>query len=236
MPTRPAGVESFGLPPIPGWLRNLLIALFAMYVVELLVNTVVPLYAALAWFDLSVAPWQILTRYLVQGPSVLRVVFDLLILYSIVPKVFVRLGWAETNRAVVAVAIGGTLLAGILGAIGFAAPPGLGWHGLSIGALTVFGLLNPDATVLFSFIFPVSGRVIALGTGVLCGLILLASPTMVSAEDLGSWLGIMAWYHSVGPGGRRRQLIAKSKNIERDLRKFSVLQGGKNSGTDETYH
>ena len=223
------------------WLRNLLVVLFALYVVELVADNLLPfsLYSLFAWYDLVESPWQIVTRYALQGQNVLRVVFDLLILYSIVPRVLEGLGWREMNRATAAIVIGGTATAGVLGALHLASAPNLGWHGLSVGALTVFGLLNPDATILFSFIFPVPGRVIAWGTGVICALVFLSSPTMIAADDLGSWLGIMAWYASVGPGGRRRKLMTKGRKLADDIARFKVLPGGKNQGgknRDETFH
>ena len=68
----------------------------------------------------------------------------------------------------------------------------------------------------------------------LCALVLLASPSMIAADDLGAWAGVLAWYFAFGPGAHRRGLVGKSEKRERDVGRFSVLQGGKN--TDDTFH
>jgi hypothetical protein len=237
MAQRPANVDTFGMPPLPAWLRNLLIGLVALYLVEVALANVVgaSLYSALAWFDPIAAPWQIVTRYLVQGlgsQPVMRLLFDLLLIYFLAPQVASAFDNRQRQQILVACIAGGTLVAGLLGAVGFAVAPAMGWHGLSIALITLFGLSNPEGVIRWNFVFPIPGKVIAWGTGVVNALILLGEHSMMAADDFGVWAGVMAWWFFVGPGARRRQLIGKTKKLERDLRNLQVLPGGR----DETFH
>lgn len=243
MPPSTARTESFGLPPIPMWLRNLLIGLCALYLFEVVLVNLLGwptgngqlVYQWVAWFDLTEGPWQILTRYLVQGlgrNAVFRLVFDLLLLYFLAPTVVAAFDLRQRGQLLAAVVIGGTVMAGLLGALGLAQPPALGWHGLSVAMITLFGLTNPEGVIRWNFLFPIPGRVIAWGTGVINLLVLLGDRSMIAADDFGVWAGVMVWFHLLGPGARRRRLLQQSQKIERDLRNFQVLPGGR----DETFH
>lgn len=239
MPMNVRPVDPSGMPPIPRWLRDALIALFGLYVLEVvLVSAVLPaerFYAQVAWFDAVAAPWQVVTRYFVQGlgsSATMRVVFDLLLLYFLVPALGEQVSRREASQVLAAAVVGGTVAAGSLAAVGFVGAPALGWHALATGALALFGWLNPGAIIRFNLLIPVSGRVIAWGTGVISALIVLGDRTMGAADDLGAWIGVLAWYHLWGPGGRRRQLAQQGRRIERKAQRFQVLPGGK----DEMFH
>jgi len=59
-------------------------------------------------------------------------------------------------------------------------------------------------------------------------LFFLYSPNLGTAQHLGSWLGLMVWWFGTGPGSRGRKLKAKGRKVEKDLKRFKVLEGGQN--------
>jgi hypothetical protein len=77
------------------------------------------------------------------------------------------------------------------------------------------------------FVLPVSGRMIVWGTLIVLVLMLLAAPVTASLEPMGVWLGAWAWWNYRGPGARRRNLKRQAHKIERELRSFQVIEGGR---------
>lgn len=223
-----------GFPPLEPWLRNLLVALFALYVVELVLrNTGFDVYDA-AWrpFGAGFAAWQPVTRILVQGDSVLTVVFGLLTLYFLVPTVLGHLGADRLRQALAAGFVGGTA-ATLLLALAFADQGMLtGWAPtVIVTLLALFGLVAPEATIYLMFVLPVSARFLMYATGVFATLTLIVVPrAMGSAESFGVFFGVLGWWYGLGPGARRRDLKKKAAKIERELRRFEVIEGGRAQG------
>ena len=137
-------------------------------------------------------------------------------------------------RAAAACPLGATLVPLGLDILGLGHGAAYGWSPLvSIGALCLFGLAHPQAQVLLFFVIPVSAPVFVWGSLGLSILLLLAafgSPyqsTMHAAQYLGAWLGAWGWWQTMGPGGHRRQLRREAASVRSQLRRFEVLQGGK---------
>jgi hypothetical protein len=236
------------LPTLLPWHRNLLVALFAAYVVELVLNLAgVPLYGLLAWHGFSTeafAAWQPFTRVLVQGAdrsAVFGVLFGLMIAYFFLGPLEEMLGRRKMLAAVVAGAVVGTLLPLSLDAIELLRGPdvALGWSFLVLALPTLFGLARPEADVLLYF-FPVKAKVFLWGGLVVALLLILVDQSLSSFQTLGVWVGVYGWWNLLGPGARRRDLKRQGAKIERELRKFQVLEGGRRSnrppGHDETVH
>jgi hypothetical protein len=147
----------------------------------------------------------------------------------------------QLGRAVAAAAVAGTLLPLAIDALGLLGGPGaaLGWTFLVLALPTLFGLARPDADVLL-LIFPVKARVFLWGALVVALLILLVEQSLDSFATLGVWLGVFGWWNLLGPGARRRDLKRQSRGIERELRRFQVLEGGRTGKNrppdDETVH
>jgi hypothetical protein len=231
-----ATAEVFGLPPIHPWIRNLMIGLFGLYVAELIgVNAVGQgLYSLLALHPVGdgFAPWQLLTRYLVQGPQVMSVMFGLLMLYFALPLMDRFFSRSQLLQVLAAMFVGGTVLSLGLAALGIVGGLALGWGMVLTGLFALVGLAMPSMEFRLFFLIPVRASYFVWGAGVIAGLLLLASPSLSSADYLGSWLGVVAWWYLLGPGGRRRKLIQQSKKIEKELMKFQVIQGGRNRDDD----
>jgi len=233
------------LPTLLPWHRNLLIALFAAYVLELILNLAgVPLYRLLPWHALSTGafePWQPFTRVLVQGANngaVFGVLFGLMMVYFFLGPLEEALGRRKLGIAVLVGAVVGTLLPFLLDVIGLLTPDvALGWSFLVMALPTLFGLARPEADVLLYF-FPVKAKVFLWGGLVVALLLVLVGQTLSSFQTLGVWVGVYGWWHLAGPGARRRDLKRQGRNIEKELRKFQVLEGGRRNRppSDETVH
>ena len=228
------GGPEFRFPTLYPWMRNLLIGMFALYVVELAsYNAGFDPYV-LAWLPIGngFAPWQPLTRFLVQGPSVFSVLMGMLLVYFLLPAVWEHVDPRRLRDALIAGVIGGTLLPFGLDLVLADTGPLMGWTTLAFIYLpTVFGLSMPNQTVYLMFAIPVNGRFILGMTGVVAVLVLLfgAGATLQSAEPAGAFVGIVGWWQVLGPGARRRELKKKAASIERELRRFEVIEGGKST-------
>lgn len=221
------------LPPLEPWLRNLLVGLFGLYVVELILRNVgVPVYA-LAWapFDKGFSVWQPATRFVVQGDdsgAAFSVLVGLLVLYFMLPAVEQLMAWAQVRSAVVFGAVGGTAFALALDAVGLIPGGGtMGWTLAITSLIVLFGLAMPQGTVQLFFVLPVTGQVIVWGTLALSLVFFLLGRSLGTAEALGTWIGVYSWWHLLGPGARRRQLLNKASSIEKELRRFEVIEGGR---------
>ena len=224
----------YAIPTPEGWQRNLIIALFLAYVVELiLANLDVPLYVLLAWSNWiggegAFEAWQPATRFLIQGRSaVVSVLISLVVLYFFLPAMDAVVDRRALGRAVAAGAIGGTILPLVLDVWGILeAQPLMGWQNLVLVLPVLFGIARPDQDILL-VVFPIKAKWFLWGSLVLALLLILAEQTLGSFELLGVWLGVAGWWHGLGPGRRRRELRQRASGIERELSRFQVLDGGR---------
>jgi len=235
-PRQPLPAEvSYQLPPFTPTLRNLLIGLFALYATELTARNLLGLpIDALVWrsFGEGFAPWQPLTRYLIQGQGVFNVVIAGLFLYFLLPPLERLAPTRRIAEAVLVSAVGGTLLTLALDAVGLVHGQTFGWGLLASVLLVLFGLYQPTAVIRLFFVIPIPAQMLVWGTGLLSGLLLLASFDLQSADFFGTFLGTLAWWRWRGPHARRRQLVKEGERIERELRRFQVLEGGRNGPRD----
>lgn len=226
------------LPPAPRWIRLLCGGLLALFVTELLLRLAGVPVDILAWFPFGngFQPWQILTRYFVQGGdpgSVFRTLIGLVVIW---------LGLAQLDRklagqAAVAGMIGGTGLALLLDAAGILqAIPERGWNGILPALFVLWGLQRPDAQILAYFVLPISGKMLVWGSLAISALFFLSQQSLGTADAIGSWAGVYAWYHWIGPGSRKRKLRAKGRALEKELSRFKVIDGGKDDRGDPWVH
>lgn len=228
----------YAVPTPEGWQRNLLIGLFVAYVLELVLHRAnVDIYSWFAWHGWAVGfePWQPLTRFLVQGAStstVINVLIGLVVLFFALPMMSTITDRGTLARATLAGAVGGTVLplvldvAQILPSVPIAL---MGWGRLVMIPFVILGLARPSATV-YLVVFPVLARWILWGTLVLSLLFIMVDPSHASFEMLGIWLGTAGWWTWRGPGRRRRDLTREKTRVERELRRFEVIEGGAGSG------
>ncbi|MEZ4322457.1 MAG: hypothetical protein R3F61_33630 [Myxococcota bacterium] len=222
------------LPELAPWMRNLILGLFGLYVVELVLwNLGAPLgLMPLSSLGYGFQPWQILTRFFVQGRGAAAgVLISLVVLYLVLPtlpRLLTRRQWVDalSTTAIVATLI--PILSDFLGLF----PPGTrtGWTFLMVPLFVVFGLAQPRGIINLMFVLPVPAVYIVWGTLVYVLIMLLAFPNAATLEGVAAWIGIVGWWNFRGPGKRRRQLRNEASKIERELQKFTVLEGGRAQG------
>lgn len=224
------GYDSVGFPPLTRWIRDLLVALVVMWVVELCAVSFfhVPAFT-LAWFgfEQGFRPWQLATRYLVQGSDVSSFIFGALALFFALPaldRTFSKRQWGAWLAATV---IGGTVIGLVLNRLGIVSGTAFGWSVFAGSAFTALGLAHPEQEIRLFFVLPVRGTHFAWGTGAVSLIFVLANRSLGSADMLGAWAGVMGWWHLFGPGARRRTLVAKGKQVERRAQRFRVVEGGR---------
>jgi hypothetical protein len=223
----------FVLPSLEPWHRWLLGGLFGAYVLELVLHNLgVPVYDWLPWltFGEGFAPWQVVTRFLVQGATqraVIGVMLSLMVMYFFLPTIESLVSRKQMGAAVLCGALGGTLLPLAVDATGLLGPSAtLGWRSLVFVLPALLGLARPEATILL-LVFPAKAKWVLWGELVLLLLFLLVERSLETFSGLGVWLGVVGWWHLLGPGARRRQLAGKAAGIENELRNLRVIDGGK---------
>jgi len=229
------------LPRLEPWMVRLLAGLFGVYVLELVArNAGLDLYG-LAWrpFLHGFAPWQLLTHYALQGSqdgSVTNVLFGLLMLYFALPAVEATVERGLWLRALAAGAVGGLVLGLLVDVIGLAGvAPAMGWLPLTIGLFVLFGLALPQGVVKLFFVLDIPARwLVWMSLGFLLLRMLLA-PSLAAAEGLGVWCGVVGYWYRAGPGARRRHLQREKRSVERELRRFEVIEGGRSTNRPEDW-
>jgi len=226
---RYAAQPQFRLPTLEPWMKQLLGLLFGMYVLELVLrNTGMPV-GQLEWhaFESGFAIYQPVSRYLVQGRSaVFSVMIGLLVLYFLLPGLLQMFSRQQLTQAVLSSAVGGTVLPMLLDAVWLSGGAVMGWSVLVLTLVVLFGLANPSGTIYAFFFIPISGTLILYGSLAISLAGFILSPTLAQAEPVGVWLGTVGWWFFMGPGRRRRDLKKKAEKIEKELRRFQVLEGG----------
>ncbi len=233
MPTsRTMGPAGPALPYLDPWMKRLLAGLAGLFVAEILAGLVGvylhPLYYT--GRDFLAAPWTLLTRLPFQGPqAVVSTALDLLVLYFFLPALAHHLSRRQMLEALAATAAGSTAAVLLLDIIGIGAGAAHGWGHLLVGAVALFGLSMPGATVNLYFLIPIQARWILWAALILPVLMLLSDlgaggNSLASVQAVGAWGGAYAWWHGRGPGARRMRLKRKARTIERELR---VFQGGR---------
>ena len=93
-------------------MKQLLGGLLALYVVELVLSATGAPVQLLAWLPLGqgFAPWQPLTRFAVQGPSVLNVLIALAVAWFVFPALDQLLRREQLGEATLAMAAAATVL------------------------------------------------------------------------------------------------------------------------------
>ncbi|MBT3219389.1 MAG: hypothetical protein HN348_09885 [Proteobacteria bacterium] len=230
-----------GLPPLSSWLRNLLIILFVMYVAELLLRNAGYSVGALEWktFGHGFSLYALATRYFIVGRNAFSFVISLVVLYFFLPTVLQLFSRRQLSWAIGCGAIAGTLLGLGLDAIGLLHPTStMGWSALVMALVLLFGLGAPNRTVHLFFAIPITASWFVWFVLVFAVLGLVFGRTLSSAEQMGTWLGVMGWYYMVGPGARRRHLRQQASHIEDELRRFTVIEGGRsdNRPPDDWVH
>ena len=225
--------------------KRLLILYGAIYVTELLLEhwLHVPVVVYLQLLPPSSDYfhfWQILTHPFIHDPQA-PIVFliNCLVLYFFAAPVEYALGSGRFLTLFYLAALGGAL-AGMAfsGVAGFNAPF-MGMLPSLLALVVVFGLLNPEATILLMFILPVKARYISYGTAGITLLTFLAKANPAGAYHLGGILCGFIYFKVPGIYWDPQLLYLKYRQwrLKKRRSRFTVIDGSKGKDDDKpTYH
>ncbi|MCP4809417.1 MAG: rhomboid family intramembrane serine protease [Proteobacteria bacterium] len=222
--------------------KRALIVLVSLYIVQLLLtywlHFDVSGWLYLNRFGEGWAPWQPLTALLFNAPSPLSAAFDWLILLFFLGPCERLMGRKKllTGLAIsAAIAAVFTFVLDLSGSV-VGTVPFVGLNPLLTALLVFFGLTLPNATIRLWFVLPVKAAWFAWGSGLLSLLYFLASRDLDSTMALGGWIGAFI-VMKVGPDEWRKILLRwRARNVEKELEKFTVIDGGRDGDDDEYIH
>ena len=225
--------------------RNLIVGLFVLYVLQLLAGDAVT--QALAWqpFGAGFLPTQPLTSFVIAGDPT-SACLGWLGLFFLVAPVERTLGRAAFARAMFASWVGAIALGLAVASLRMQDVAVLGLAPLIAALASLFGWAHPGASILLFFVIPIRAELIAWGTGAFSFLWLLVALTrpgaaspLGSALAFGAWLGALAWTRLGSAEVRRLQLAWRQRRVQRELRRFEVIEGGRATAPkkrDEPFH
>jgi membrane associated rhomboid family serine protease len=186
----------FRLPPLTPFVKKLLIALSAMFVVVAIVNRLIYPVLELLWLEtrmLSIATvWQVFTYVLVVPPtSLLPFLLSLLFIWWILPPFEERYGPGRVFQLALVGTLGSAALALLAGQLfpGSAAPVS-GPGPITLAAMSAYAvLLPPHAEVSFFGVLPMKAKQLLM---VIVGFSLLGFLTSWSVTHLASDVGAIA--------------------------------------------
>lgn len=220
-------------------------ALIAIFVTQLLLESWVGLPIS-AWgglwpplsptgFTGMLWPWQPLTALLLNSDPY-SALFDWLMLWFFLPPAVQALGRRGLFKLLAFAWIAGALAAMLLVWPRIALPSGpyLGLTCLTTAMIVVFGLSNPDRSILMYFVLPIRGIWIVYLEFALLILFFLAYRSFSAAVDLVASTAALLWMLSDGSPAvlwlkaRRRWLLRKRTVRKRG--RFDVIDGGRSGG------
>jgi len=227
--------------------KRLLILYGAVYAAELLLEhwLGIPLVALLQLYPPGSENfhfWQILTHPFIHNPQApIGFLINCLMLYFFAAPVELALGSGRFLVLFYLAALG-SALAGMAfsGVTGFSVPF-MGMLPSLLALIVIFGLLNPEATILLMFILPVKAKYISYGTAGITLLTFLAKANPAGAYHLGGILCGFTYFKMPGTLLDPRMIYLKylQWRLKRRRSRFRVIDGAKGKDKDDnkpTYH
>ena len=174
-PFRPPGGMQIGFPPVTPWIKRIMIACGAVWLLQVLVFNVKqpPKYDLLAqWFgaipqDIFQGQlWQLVTYAFLHAPTdIMHILFNMLMLWMFGGDLERHWGGRAFLRYYTVCAIGGGVFIAVIGYFTgglAAATPTIGASGAVFGLIAAFGLIFAERPVIFMLLFPMKARTMAM--------------------------------------------------------------------------
>ena len=225
--------------------KRLLLMYGIIYVVELLFEhwLRIPLASVLQLYpftDSHFRIWQIVTHPFIHSPqSPISFLISCVVFYFFCAPVEHAFGQKRFLILFYASALGGAIFGLALGSVSGFGDPFLGMLPSLLSLIVVFGLLNPEATILLMFILPIKAKYLSYGTIIITLLTFLAKANPHGAYHLG---GILFGYvYLRGVGNFLDPKVIHLKYLEWQLKRkrsrFQAIDGGRGKDDDTpTYH
>lgn len=225
--------------------KIMLIIYSTVYIIELIGEhwLGIPLYQWLALSPLKGGHfklWQLLTHPVIHDPGApIGFLIDCVVFYFFAGTIESALGTRDFLRLYIIAALGGATVGLIFsGLISFGAPYA-GMMPSLLALIVVFGLMQPEATILLMFVLPIKAKYISYGTIIVTTLTFLAQTNAHGAYHLGGiglgWLYFRSPTHWLDLNWWRWKYFEHTQKKRRS--KFTVINGhNKNDDDKPTIH
>lgn len=161
----------------------------------------IPLYGLLALNPLSSGNfhfWQLATHPIIHDPGApIGFLIDCLVFYFFAGTIESALGTRGFLRLYIIAALGGALAGLFFSGLTSFSVPYAGMMPSLLALIVVFGLLQPESTILLLFVLPIKAKYVSYGTILITALTFLARTNIQGAYHLG---GIaLAWLYFRSP-------------------------------------
>ncbi|MFH0729587.1 MAG: rhomboid family intramembrane serine protease [Pseudomonadota bacterium] len=241
-PTRPSFEFGSNLTPLG---KRLLILYGGIYILELLLSNwfATPFVSLLQLYPLTSPDFhlrQILAHPFLHDPEApIGFLINCLMLYFFAAPIEYALGAKRFLILFYFSTLGAALCGLAFSSVSDFSAPFMGMMPSLLALVVVFGLLNPEATILLMFILPVKAKLLSYATVLITLLTFLAKANPYGAYHLGGILFGFIYFKGRGMllDPRSLQLTYLNWKLKRKRAKFKVIQGDKKKNDDKpTYH
>ncbi len=221
--------------------KFMLVVYAAVYVLELIGEhwLGMPIYRWLALSPLNSGNfhiWQAVTHPVIHDPGApIGFLINCLVFYFFAGTIESALGTRGFMRLYIIAALGGAAGGVVFGGLSSFGVPCAGMMPSLLALIIVFGLLQPEATILLMFVLPVKAKYISYGTAIVTALTFLAQTNVHGAYHLGgiglAWLYFRAPLRWLDLDWWRWKTTAYSRKRRRA--NFTVINGKGNDDDDK---
>ena len=220
------------MPELSGYftptVRNLLLGL--AFILAIQWGAGQPFLDLLAWhtFNGGFQPWQPLTSLLIASPRLSEMLFDWLVIVFSLEVVRRVMGDRALIRALAGSTAAAVAFALVADGLGLVRPSLHGGQGPVVTALlTLFCFTMPNARVMLMFAIPLQASWMGWLVGVIAVYITAASRDLGAFLSLGGWIGALLWVRFWDDLLRRTKMRWQRRRAERNVGRFSVIEGGR---------
>lgn len=179
--------------------------------------------------------WQLATHPVIHHPgSPIGFLIDCVVFYFFAGTVESALGTRRFLNIYILAAVGSAVAGMLFGSFTGSAVPFAGMMPSLLALIVVFGLLQPEATILLLFVLPVKAKYISYGTVIVTVLTFLARTNPHGAYHLGgiglAWLVFRSPSHWLNADYWRWKVFAHRQQKRRG--KFTVIDGKERKDDD----
>jgi membrane associated rhomboid family serine protease len=224
--------------------KTMLIGYVVIYILELVFEhwLAVPLYGWLALGPLNSGlfhVWQLVTHPFIHNPGApFGFLINCLIFYFFAGTVESALGTRRFIKLYCTAALGGMVIGLLFSALSAFSTPFSGMMPSLLSLIVVFGLLQPEATILLMFVLPVKAKFISYGTIAVTALTFLAKANPHGAYHLGGILLAYLYFrppgHLLNPNWWRWKYYERTQQKRRS--RFTVIDGKNDDDDTPTIH
>ncbi len=224
--------------------KIMLIVYATVYVLELIGQQWlgIPIYRWLALSPVNSGTfhiWQVVTHPLIHDPGApIGFLINCLVFFFFAGTIESALGTRAFLRLYVIAALGGAAASLLFGGLTSFGVPCAGMMPSLLALIIVFGLLQPEATILLMFVLPIKAKYISYGTTIVTALTFLAQTNVHGAYHLGgiglAWLYFRAPAQWLDTNWWRWKFFTLGQKKRRT--KFTVINGKSNDDDKPTIH